>query len=113
MQKDPRIYLLDIMQAIADIFRYVEGIEKEDFIHNSMVQDAIIRKFAVIGEAVKKLPLSVKQKEKRIPWKRIAGMRDIVVHDYSDINLNVVWDTVKENLPKLDRAVQKLLKEKE
>ena len=109
MKKDPKIYLIDIVQAIADIYTFSPGMTKEDFITNILLQDGILRKISVIGEAVKRLPPRLKEKEKDIPWKKITGMRDVVVHDYSDINLDTIWETVTEDLPKLNNAVHRML----
>mgnify|MGYP001607499981 FL=1 len=111
MQKDPNIYLADILQAGADIQAYTIGMEKEDFFMDRMAQDAVIRKLAVVGEATKRLPLSIKQREERVPWKKIAGMRDVVVHDYADIDMNIVWQVVKKDLPEIIVAIQRMLKQ--
>jgi uncharacterized protein with HEPN domain len=102
--------LADIIQAGADIQAYTIGMEKEDFFMERMAQDAVIRKLSFVGEAVKRLPSSMKQKEDRVSWKEIAGMRDIMVHDYSDIDLNKVWGVVKKELPELIEAIQRMLK---
>lgn len=109
MRKDPKSYLLDIEQAIEDIVSYSNGMTKKNFFTNILLQDGIIRKISVIGEAVKRLPVSVTRLEKAIPWNNIAGMRDIVVHDYSDIDLDIVWKVVKVRLPELNKAVKRLL----
>ncbi|MDO8617734.1 MAG: DUF86 domain-containing protein [Candidatus Uhrbacteria bacterium] len=114
MKKSPKLYLLDIEQAISAIRGYVEGITKEQFQNEKfLIQDGVIRKISIIGEAVKRLSPSMKDLEKHIPWKKIAGMRDIVVHDYSEIDLNAVWVVVQKRLPELDAAVKRLLKSAE
>ena len=111
MKKSPSAYLEDISQCIADIALYSKGMTRKDFYEKHMVQDAILLKVAVIGEIVKRLPLTLREQEKKIPWKAIAGMRDIVVHEYSEIDLVSVWKTIKKDLPTLNEAVQRLLKQ--
>ena len=74
-----------------------------------MRQDATLRKFQVIGHAVKNLSEDVKSRQPRIPWKQIAGMRDKVIHDYFGVNLEVIWGLVDKDLPDLDTAVASLL----
>ena len=91
MKKNFKVYLIDILQAAADIQTYTISAKREDIFVDRMLQDAVIRKFAVLGEAAKRLPTSVKKQEKNVPWKKITGLRDIVVHDYSDIDLDVLW----------------------
>ena len=110
MKKDSKSFLLDIEHAIKDIQGYLHGMKKEDFFVNILIQDGSIRKLSIIGEAVKNLPRPIKNSEADIPWKKIAGMRDIVVHDYSELDLNVIWNTIQEGLSPLEKAIRRLLK---
>ncbi len=109
MKKNSKVYLIDILRAATDIQTFTISAEKEDFFSDRMLQDAVIREISIIGEAAKRLPVSVREREKHIPWKKIIGMRNIVVHDYSDIDLSVVWDVVKKELPGLIQALQKII----
>ena len=111
MKKNSKVYLIDILQAAADIQTYTISAKREDLFVDRMLQDAVIRKFTVIGEAAKRLPLFFKKREKKVPWKKITGLRDIVVHDYSDIDLDVLWETIKQDLPELVQAIQRMIKE--
>jgi len=109
--KDPRVYLEDILSAIARIAEYTaEG--KQAFFKDQKTQDAVIRQISIIGEAAAKLPASVKTKHARIPWRRIIGMRNIVIHDYSQTDLPTVWVVAEHDLPALKRTVESMLEEK-
>ena len=67
----------------------------------NMVQDAVIRNLEIIGEATKKLPPDLRDRRPGVPWSRIAGMRDVLIHDYFEVDLQIVWDVVKNRLPEL------------
>ncbi len=108
--KDDRIYLRHILDAIEDIERYV-GPGREAFMADRMRQDALIRKLEVIGEVVKNLSDNAKQRRPEIPWRRIAGMRDRLTHDYFGVDLALVWVAVERELPNLQTAVEELLAE--
>lgn len=106
--RSSRLYLQDILGAIERIDEYAAKGEHE-FFHNGLLQDGIIRQLSIIGEASAKLPTAVRATEPHIPWKTIIGMRNILVHDYSDTDLPTIWDTVQTNLPVLRTAVQSML----
>ena len=100
----------DILSAIERIKSYtVEG--KDTFFIDKKPQDAVIRQFSIIGEASAKLSLAMKTKHKEVPWKDIIGMRNIIIHDYSETDLPVIWDTVERGLPPLKNTVEAMLKE--
>ncbi len=104
-----RAYWLHIQDAIESILKYTAK-GKAAFEQDKMVQDATVRQLQVIGEAVKKLGDTEKSQFSNIPWRNIAGMRDKIIHDYFEIDLNLVWDVVSKNLPELQNAVKKALK---
>lgn len=108
MKKDPKIFLEHIAESIEDIENYTKGQTKESFSKAKMMQDAVIRKFEIIGEAVKNLPDHFKKKHTKIAWKDIAGMRDILIHEYFGVNINVVWETITKDVPKLKDQIIKL-----
>jgi uncharacterized protein with HEPN domain len=112
MKKDPTIYLLHIRDALECISEYTAG-GRQAFMADEKTQDAVIYKLAVIGEAVKKLPKAIRDAEPSIPWRSIAGLRDIVVHDYDSTNVTRIWDVVEKDLPYLKESVGKLLKKLE
>ena len=98
MEKDDLIFIEHILDSVKKIEKYVEGLTIHDFIDNDLVQDGVLRNFEIIGEATKHLSLSFKEKYPEMPWKKIAGMRDILIHDYLGIDIYSVWDTIESDL---------------
>ena len=103
------MYLEDILSAIARIGEYTAK-GKENFFAHGLVQDGVIRQLSIIGEAATKLPMSLKTKHPEIPWKEVTAMRNIIVHDYSEINLERIWETIERDLPVLKKAIEMMLK---
>ena len=113
MKKDISVFIQDILESIKLIEDYAKGATKEEFLDkddNLQMKDAIIRRLEIIGEAVKNIPDNFKEEHSNIPWKQISGMRDILIHEYFGVNLERVWKTAKEDLPKLKEAISKILK---
>ena len=100
--------LFDIVEAIEKILAYTKGVRFEEFQLNDEKQDAVLRRILVIGEATKRLSAEFKTIHSQIPWKEIAGMRDIVVHDYNRIDLETIWDVVQNDLPELVQFLNSL-----
>lgn len=112
MSRQSKVYLEDVLQSIEKIEKYVKNFSIADFQKNGLVSDAVIRNLEIIGEAVKNLPPGLKKDFSEIEWKKISGLRDILIHSYFGIDLNIVWDVVKNKLPELRTAVLKILKTK-
>lgn len=115
MKKDPEIFIEHILECIKRIEEYTKGITKDVFSNSPQIQDAIIRRIEIIGEAVKNIPGDIKDKYPDIPWKRIAGMRDILIHEYFGIDLELTWEVAKEEIFELKKKILKVkedLKEK-
>lgn len=108
--KDDRTHLQVVLQRIQRIERYVQGGQTE-FFHNELIQDAVILNFQVIGEAVKCLSIDVRQRYPDIPWRQIAGFRDVLIHNFMGISLTIVWNAVEQNLPELKRQIERILRE--
>ena len=106
--KDDSVYLRHIRDALGDISTYTAA-GRDVFFAERMRQDATLRKLEIIGQAVKNLSDHSRLREPDIPWKRIAGMRDKVIHDYFGVNLEIVWAVVEQELPRLAAAIDRLL----
>jgi uncharacterized protein with HEPN domain len=105
MRKEPGIFMEHILECIELIEYYTEDLTKDEFLNSVLLQDAIIRRIEIIGEAIKNLPDDLKTEYPQVPWKSIAGMRDIVVHEYFGIDLNLTWKVVKRDIPSLKEKI--------
>ncbi len=109
MKKEPLIFIEHIMDAIENIESYMKNVSKEMFSRNIQLQDAVVRRIEIIGEAVKNLSRDFTNKHQNIPWRDIAGMRDKLMHRYFGVDLEVVWKTVKEDIPELKKTIGQIL----
>lgn len=107
--KDPGIFLKHIMESILNIEEFSKGLDFAEFSANRMKQSAIIRELEVIGEAAKNLPPEFTAKHPDVPWTRIAGMRDKLIHHYFGLNLERVWEVLEKDLPELKPKIKRLL----
>ncbi|MCP3927784.1 MAG: DUF86 domain-containing protein [Bacteroidetes bacterium] len=105
------MYLEHIQESIQKIQLYTSGMTEEDFQNSSLVQDAVIRQFEIIGEATKQISDSLKSSYASVPWKDMAGMRDILIHDYINVETDVVWKTVQDHLPSLKNQIIGIIKD--
>ncbi len=103
--KDETVFIEDILESIEKIGEYTDHITEDEFYRNTMIQDAVFRRLTIIGEAVKNIPPEIKDNYTDIPWKRIAGMRDILIHQYSGVKLERIWMVVKKDLPGLKENI--------
>ena len=104
-------YLEHIIDAVKDIESFTKGLTKSQFLKNKLRQSAVIRQLEIIGEASKNLPEYFREKHSVVEWKKIAGTRDKIIHHYFGIDLNTVWDIVKDDLPDLKKKVTAILEE--
>ncbi|MCU7242916.1 MAG: DUF86 domain-containing protein [Microcystis aeruginosa Ma_QC_Ca_00000000_S207] len=101
--------LIDIVNAIRRILRYTDGISQSELEINDEKLSAILYQITIIGEATKRLSVIFRQQHPEIPWREMAGMRDVIVHKYDQLDLDVVWDIVENKLTELLKAIAPLL----
>ena len=112
MNRGIDILLGEILDAIALVREYTEGLDFEAFAGNLEKQDSVIRRLEIIGEAVKGVPDDVRAKHPAVPWRDIAGARDILIHEYFRVDLEMTWDMVRKDLPLLEAEVRSILQER-
>ncbi|MCX5806026.1 MAG: DUF86 domain-containing protein [Proteobacteria bacterium] len=105
-------YLDDILTAIADVEEFTRGMHYETFAEDKKTVNAVIRSLEVLGEAAKRIPTSFRQKYPDIPWSKMAGMRDVLIHDYMGVDLKTVWKVAQERLPELKLMLERLISAK-
>jgi uncharacterized protein with HEPN domain len=101
--------LIDIEQAAKRILRFSSGVEQTELITNDEKISAILYQITIIGEATKRLSMGFRQQHPEIAWRNLAGMRDIIVHEYDQIDLDIVWDVIQHEIPQLLRQIEPLL----
>ncbi len=104
------LYLDDIKRSIKRIEKYTEKISFAQFSENEMLVDAVVRNFEVIGEATGKISDEIKKKNPEIPWKKIIGIRNKLIHEYFDQDLETIWQTIKKDLPEFKAKIKTLSK---
>lgn len=102
-------YLNDILESISNIREFVVGMNYENFLRDKKTSLAVIRSLEIIGEAVKNIPESLRENYKEMPWQEIIGMRNKITHEYFGVDLDIVWQSIQEDLDSLENAVRKIL----
>ncbi len=110
MPRDFNAYLSDIIGSINKIEQYTKNMSFQDFLQNDLVQDGVVRNLEIIGEAVKKIPDHIKRQKPDVEWKKIAGLRDILIHDYFGVDVVIVWDIIETKIPVLKKNILDLYK---
>ena len=108
MKKDPLVYIDDIRDSIEAVKRYTAGLTKEAFFNSTEKQDAVYRRLELIGEAANRVPDEFRSQYPQIPWNKIIGMRNVLIHEYDSIDLDCVWETIQKDIPELERYINSI-----
>ena len=108
MNRDDRVYIDHILQSIDRILKYISGKDQDNFNEDQLTQDAVVRQLEIIGEATKQISKGLRVKNPDVPWSEMAGMRDILIHEYIDVDLDIVWKTVSESISELKDLLGKI-----
>lgn len=109
MSRDHLLFLDDIALASERIVRYTIDLSFEDFLADDQARDAVLHNLAVIGEAVKHVPDEVRHRYPLVEWRKIAGLRDIVMHEYFGVDYDIIWDVVRNEVPELQAEIRAIL----
>ncbi|MEK6894397.1 MAG: DUF86 domain-containing protein [Nanoarchaeota archaeon] len=109
MKRDYKLYLQDIKKSINQIESYLKGISQVEFNKNLMLQDAVIRRLEIIGEASKNIPGSLKEKNRHVPWIRMQNYRDFIIHSYFEASLSRIWVVATKEIKEIKEAMKNII----
>lgn len=109
MRKSPVIYLDHILDSVMRLENYLIGVSHKEFLENYEKQDSVVRRLEIMGEAIRNLPDEFLDKYPEIPWQDIVDFRNVLIHEYFDINLDRVWKTIKRDIPELKLKLENIL----
>lgn len=107
--KSHRVLLEHIIESIELIEQYAEGVDRAAFLEDPQLQDSVYRRLEIIGEAVKNLPADYRAAHPHVPWKRVAGLRDVLIHQYFEADAGLTWSLLQESLPAFKNQIIELL----
>ena len=111
MMKDNALYIIHIKECLDRISTYLNGVNKEYFLANTMLQDAVIRNLQVLSESTQRLSSELKEKYSDIAWHKMSGFRNIIVHEYLSLDIERVWLILENDLPPLMQAIERMMKD--
>ena len=109
-KRDLRLFASDMLESIEKIQKWTKGLTYEKFSQDTLIQDAVVRNLEIIGEAAKNIPDDLRLKYPAVPWKRVAGFRNIAIHDYFGVDLETVWKIVTQGTAEIKPHIQTMLK---
>lgn len=112
-KRDARLLLQDMLESLEKIERYTAGLTFERFAQDDRTVDAVVRNLEVIGEVARQIPSEVRERYPEVPWRRVIGLRNVVVHEYFAVDVEIVWTVVRQSLPELKEALRRMMAELE
>ena len=106
-----KLYIEDILEAIQKIQKYTKTCSRSQFLRNTLLTDAVARNLEIIGEASKRIPAHIKSQIPSIEWKKIIGLRNMLIHEYSGIDKDIIWDIIEHKLPELKLSLGRFVKD--
>jgi uncharacterized protein with HEPN domain len=110
MKKDYRDYIQDILDSIDEIYVFIGKMSREEFLNDRKTVKAVLRNLEIVGEAAKKIPPPLRDKYPDIPWKKMTGLRDKLIHEYFGVDLEIIWQLIKDELPGVLPPIQEMLR---
>src|SRR3989344_5657483 len=108
MKRDYKLYLQDMIDCIKQIEFYLQGISEDTFNKNTLLQDGVIRRLEIMGEASRNIPKSLKEKNKHVSWFTMSQFRDLIAHSYYEVSIRRVWNIVRNDIPKIKEAMKNI-----
>jgi uncharacterized protein with HEPN domain len=109
-ERNWKLFVMDILESINKIEKYIEGLNYEQFVKDEKTKDAVVRNLEIIGEAANQIPKEIQQKFSNVPWAQIIAMRNRMIHGYFAIDYRIVWDIVKIDIPLLKKELELILR---
>ena len=108
MKRDYKLYLKDIEESIKHIENYMNGVSEKEFKENTQLQDAVVRRFEIIGEASRNIPRALKERNKHVPWFEMSQFRDLMAHSYFNVGTNKIWLAFSQELPNIKESLKNI-----